>query len=327
MLEAIELYKKYSGGARAVRGVTLRMLQGETMGLAGESGCGKSTLGKLLTRLEEPDSGRVLLDGTDYTQFAGEKMRNLRRKIQIVFQDSSGSLNPRLTVAQILSEPLNNYFRLSARERKAETGNLLDMVGLQPEHSRRFPHELSGGQRQRVGIARALAVQPEWIICDEPVSSLDVLIQAQILKLFEEIKEERKISLLFISHDLSVLRRVSTRIAIMYEGQIVEVLPAPDLKKNATHPYTQELLRAVPELGVRRQYVKKNIFNESFNRETQTQTQRQGCSYLSRCGRSMEQCLAIKPKLIRYGTSQVACHFPGQETNLEQTKGWMESCF
>ena len=325
MLEAIELYKKYSGGARAVRGVTLKMLQGETMGLAGESGCGKSTLGKLLTRLEEPDSGRVVLDGTDYTQFEGEKMRNLRRKIQIVFQDSSGSLNPRLTVAQILSEPLNNYFRLSARERKAETGNLLDMVGLQPEHSRRFPHELSGGQRQRVGIARALAVQPEWIICDEPVSSLDVLIQAQILKLFEEIKEERKISLLFISHDLSVLRRVSTKIAIMYEGQIVEVLPALDLKKNAAHPYTQELLRAIPELGVRRQYVKKNIFNESLNRETQTQ--RQGCSYLSRCGRSMEQCVANRPKLISYGTSQVACHFPVQETNLEQTKGWMESCF
>lgn len=309
MLEAIELYKKYPGGARAVRGVSLRMLQGDTLGLAGESGCGKSTLGKLLTKLEEPDSGRVLLDGTDYTKFTGEQMRRLRRKIQIVFQDSSGSLNPRLTVAQTLSEPLNNYFRLSAMERKEQIQNLLEMVGLQPEHSLRFSHELSGGQRQRVGIARALAVQPEWIICDEPVSSLDVMIQAQILKLFEEIKEKRKISLLFISHDLSVLRRVSTKIAIMYEGQLVEVLPAMNLKENAAHPYTQELLRAVPVLGVRREYTKGNRLDETFNKVIQ----RQGCSYLTRCSRSKEQCKANRPMLRSYGTSQVACHFPGQE--------------
>lgn len=310
MLEARDLYKKFPGGARAIRGVSLRMLPGETMGLAGESGCGKSTLGRLLTRLEEPDRGSVLLDGTDYTKFTGEKMRNLRRKIQIVFQDSSGSLNPRLTVAQTLSEPLNNYFRLSGQERKAEIHNLLEMVGLQSRHSLRFPHELSGGQSQRVGIARALAVQPEWIICDEPVSSLDVLIQAQILKLFEEIKEQRKTSLLFISHDLSVLGRVSTKIAIMYKGQIVEVLPGSNLNQNATHPYTQELLRAVPVLGVRREYGNRTIYDETINKETQTQ----GCSYRSRCCRSSKQCMGNTPKFRNYGTSQVACHFPGEET-------------
>lgn len=307
MLEAIDLYKQYPGGTRAVRGVSLRMLRGETLGLAGESGCGKSTLGRLLTRLEEPDSGRVLLEGTNYTKFTGEKMRSLRRKIQIVFQDTSGSLNPRLTVAQTLSEPLNNFFSLSDREKKEQIQSLLSMVGLEPGHSLRFPHELSGGQRQRVVIARALAVQPEWMICDEPVSSLDVLIQSQMLDLFEEIKEQRKISLLFISHDLSVLMRVSTRIGIMYAGQIVEVLPAVDLKEKAAHPYTQELLRAVPLLGVRRQSGIRTTLDETFNKEIQTQ----GCSYRSRCSRSGEQCIGNMPKLISYGTSQVACHLPG----------------
>lgn len=323
MLEARELFKQYPGGARAIRGVSLKILPGETLGLAGESGCGKSTLGKLLTRLEEPDSGSVLLNGINYTKLIGEKMRSLRRKIQMVFQDTSGSLNPRLTVAQTLSEPLNNYFNLSAREKKEQIGNLLEMVRLQPEHSLRFPHELSGGQRQRVGIARALAVQPEWLICDEPLSSLDVLIQFQILQLFEEIKEKKKISLLFISHDLSVLRRISTKIAIMYAGQIVEVLPALNLQENAAHPYTQELLRAIPVLGVRRQSVKKNIFPENFHKETQ----RQGCSYFSRCDRSREQCLDNRPKLIKYETSQVACHFPVKASDLKQSKGRVESCF
>jgi oligopeptide transport system ATP-binding protein len=192
MLEAVELFKKYPGGARALQGVSISLHSGETLGLAGESGCGKSTLGKLLIRLEEPDSGSVLLNGTDYTKLTGEKMRSLRRKIQMVFQDTFGSLNPRLTVAQTLSEPLNNYFTLSDKDKKEQIRNLLEMVGLQLTHCQRYPHELSGGQRQRVVIARALSVQPEWIICDEPVSSLDVLIQQQILKLFEQIKEQKK---------------------------------------------------------------------------------------------------------------------------------------
>ncbi len=322
MLEARELYKKYPGGAQAVRGVSLRILPGETLGLAGESGCGKSTLGKLLLRLEEPDSGSLLLEGTDYTKFTGKKMRNLRRKIQMVFQDCSGSLNPRLTVAQSLSEPLNNYFSLSAGEREAQIRTLLESVGLQPGHSQRFPHELSGGQRQRVGIARALAVQPEWMICDEPVSSLDVLVQAQILELFAEIKEERRISLLFISHDLSVLSRVSSKIAIMYEGQLVEVLPAENLKKQAAHPYTQELIRAVPVLGLRRQSVSRQPVDETLSKETPNH----GCSYLARCNRANEQCAVQRPVLRSYGTAQVACHFPGQVSS-NKTKGWITSCF
>jgi len=290
---------------RAVDGVSLHIRQGETLGLVGESGSGKSTVGKAVLRLLDATSGRIYLHGEDITQLSGQALRDARRKMQMIFQDPYASLNPRLTTGDIIMEPLENFEKLSRAQRRERAGELLDRVGLRREALKRYPHEFSGGQRQRLGVARALALNPSLIVADEPVSALDVSVQAQVLNLLMRLQREFNLAYLFISHDLGVVEHISHRVAVMYLGQLVEVADKETLFANAQHPYTEALLSAVPipdPTRKRNRIILSGDVPSPINPPS-------GCRFHTRCPYAEARCKVEIPAMRELSTGHsVACH-------------------
>jgi oligopeptide transport system ATP-binding protein len=318
------------GVVRAVNDISFTVAHGETLGLVGESGCGKSTTGRLILRLIEATSGSVVFDGKDVLTLPEDAMRELRREMQIVFQDPYGAFNPRMNIGAILSEALERRSeRLVGAQRDETIAQLLEEVHLSPNVRSRYPHEFSGGQRQRLGIARALAVEPRFIIADEPVSALDVSTQAGIVNLLLDLQQKRNLTMLFISHDLSVVRVLADRVAVMYAGRIMELAPAESLFDRPLHPYTRELLAAIPEPDPKRarrsvevadlgEGTSHGIGGKLADRETVPLTMAAGCPYAMRCPHAMDICTVEMPPLKDYGSSVThlaACHWVDQNNS------------
>jgi len=310
------LFKTVKGTVKAVDGVTFEVRRGETLGLVGESGCGKSTIGRAMIRLREPTAGTVRFDGVDLTSLKSGALRRMRRRMQIIFQDPYGSLDPRMTVGSIVSEPIETHRLAKGAAKKERVAELLRLVGLDPKYVKRYPHEFSGGQRQRIGVARALAVEPEFIVCDEPISALDVSIQAQVLNLLTDLRSRLGLTYLFVAHDLSVVKHISDRVAVMYLGKVVEVGPPDQLYAAPGHPYTRALLSAVPvpdpvSERKRKRVILKGDVPSPVNPPP-------GCRFHTRCwlyerlGKP-ENCRTIDPPLETIdGQHRAACHYAAE---------------
>lgn len=292
---------------KAVDNVNLKIKKGETLGLVGESGCGKTTTGRTIARIYDPTAGNIIFRGQDIAKLSQKEIKPIRKCMQMIFQDPYASLNPRMTISEIIRTPLDVHNLYTKEERKEKVKELLNIVGFNSEHGNRYPHELSGGQRQRVGIARALAVEPEFIICDEPISALDVSIQAQIINTLEDLKNTLNLTYLFIAHDLSMVKHISDNIGVMYLGNIVETAESDELYKNPVHPYTQTLLSAIPLPDPRKAKERKRIMLDGevpspINPPT-------GCKFHTRCKYAEKVCSEIAPELKDCGNNhRVACH-------------------
>jgi oligopeptide/dipeptide ABC transporter ATP-binding protein len=299
------VFSRTKGQVRAVDGVSFTLKRGETLGLVGESGCGKTTVGRSILRLIEPTAGQITFNDQNLLELGREELRKVRASLQIIFQDPFSSLDPRMNIGQIIAEPIRNHLKVSRKEIRNRVAYLMERVGLHPEQMRRYPHEFSGGQRQRIGIARALALNPIAIICDEPVSALDVSIQAQVINLLAQLQEEMNLSYLFIAHDLSVVEHISDRVAVMYLGRIVELATDKELYQNPLHPYSQALLSAVPIPDPEVQ--KKKILLQGDVPSPMNPPA--GCSFHTRCPEGIELCSQQEPTLQDVGDGHwIACH-------------------
>ena len=304
------ILQRHVGDIKAVDGISFDIYRGETLGLVGESGCGKSTTGRTILRLYQPTEGEVYLDGVDLGGLKGGELRQLRRRMQMIFQDPYASLNPRMTVAGIVGEPLEIHGAASRKEKQERVAELLQLVGLNPYFANRYPHEFSGGQRQRIGVARALALEPDFIVCDEPISALDVSIQAQVVNLLEELQDRMRLTYLFIAHDLSMVRHISDRVAVMYLGKIVELTDRNTLYTDPLHPYTQALLSAVPIPDPVIEEKRQRILLEGDVPSPANPPK--GCNFNTRCPSATEACNEAEPEFKEVAPGHwVACHLVG----------------
>jgi peptide/nickel transport system ATP-binding protein/oligopeptide transport system ATP-binding protein len=311
------VFKRTVGAVKAVDGVDFSVRRGETLGVVGESGCGKSTMGRLITRLLEPSGGSVSFDGRDITHLPQRALRPLRRDVQMIFQDPYSSLNPRHTVGTIVGAPFHLQNIATSNGIKRAVQDLLELVGLSPEHYNRYPHEFSGGQRQRIGIARALALRPKLIVADEPVSALDVSIQAQVVNLLEDLQAKLDLTYVVIAHDLSVVRHISDRVAVMYLGKLVELAQRTDLYDQPMHPYTTALMSAVPVPDPDRRRARERILLKGDVPSPLNPPV--ACRFHTRCWKAQEICSSVEPPLVELRPGhQVACHFPENAPRTEQ---------